>query len=156
MHGAVRCILWPEQFAEQGEMVQADAVLMVRGCADRRGGEEVNLIVNELIPFDQLDNRYTVAVKVTVDECRHGLEMLSKVKEVVRFYPGDRELRLALALDDGTQVHVKSHNLRVDVSDEMRLRLDDLLGPGCFQFVSAPPKAGGGNGRKGNGKWRGS
>ena len=52
LQGAVRCILWPEQYAQFGHLVEADATLVVRGAVDRRpGSEESNLIVNELIPF---------------------------------------------------------------------------------------------------------
>ena len=46
LDGIVRCIIWPEQFAEFGELVKADAILAVRATIDRRpGGEEINLIV---------------------------------------------------------------------------------------------------------------
>jgi hypothetical protein len=38
------------------------------GVIDRRGGEEANLIVNELIPLDQLDTRYTTGIIVRIDE----------------------------------------------------------------------------------------
>ena len=40
LDGIVRCILWPEQFAEFGQLVEADAILAVRGAIDRRPGSE--------------------------------------------------------------------------------------------------------------------
>ena len=55
LDGIVRCILWPEQFAEFGALVKADAVLALRATIDRRpGSDEVNLIVQELIPLEEL------------------------------------------------------------------------------------------------------
>jgi DNA polymerase-3 subunit alpha len=65
--GAIRCILWPDDFLEYGELVQPDAVLAVRGVIDRRGGDEANLIVNELIPLDQLGARYTSGLIVCLE-----------------------------------------------------------------------------------------
>ena len=54
--GMIRCIMWPNDFQQNGELVQADAVVVIRGVIDRRGGgDEANLIVNELIPIEQLD-----------------------------------------------------------------------------------------------------
>ena len=49
--GMIRCILWPEQFVRFGELIQADAIRVVRGAIDKRpGSEEANLIVNEIHP----------------------------------------------------------------------------------------------------------
>ena len=102
MHGAVRCIAWPEEFLKFGELVKPDAIVLVRGSVDRRGGDEANLIVNELIPLDQLDSRYTSGVIIRVDQRQHGPDILPKVREIVRGYPGDRNLELILDLEDGS------------------------------------------------------
>ena len=39
LDGIVRCIIWPEQFAEFGQLVKADAILAMRATVDRRPGE---------------------------------------------------------------------------------------------------------------------
>ena len=31
MHGAVRCIIWPDEFLKFGELVKPDAILLVAG-----------------------------------------------------------------------------------------------------------------------------
>jgi DNA polymerase-3 subunit alpha len=140
MAGALRCILWPTEFATAGELVQADAIVVVRGLIDRRGGgDEANLIVNELIPLDQLDSRYTSGIIVRVDEEIHGAEKLNQVREVVRGYPGGCELQLVLSLRDGTRVYMRSNKLRVEVNSELRQRIDDLLGPGHFGLITTKP-----------------
>lgn len=152
MQGNIRCIMWPDDFVKYGELVQPDAIVVVRGAIDRRGGDEANLIVNELIPIDQLDSRYTSGIKIRIDQKKHGEEMLPKIREIVRAYPGDRQLELLLCLGDGSRVHLKSHNTRLNVNDEMRRRVDDLLGPGYFQLIMSPPKPANGNGQR---SWRG-
>ena len=96
MHGAIRCILWPEEFLKYGELVKPDAILLARGAVDRRGGDEANLVVNELIPLDQLDARYTSGVVIRIDQRVHGADILPKVREIVRCYPGSRDLELVL------------------------------------------------------------
>ncbi len=69
--GILRCILWPEQLAQFGTLVQPDAILVVRGVVDKRpGSEEANLIVNELIALEELASRYTRGVRVRVSK-RH-------------------------------------------------------------------------------------
>ena len=87
--GIMRCIVWPEQFAQFGELVQPDAIVVVRGAIDKRpGSEEANLIVNEIIPRDQLAARYTRGVMIRVLEEEHGPQKLEQLHEILRGYPG--------------------------------------------------------------------
>ncbi|ADB16983.1 DNA polymerase III, alpha subunit [Pirellula staleyi DSM 6068] len=138
--GTIRCILWPDGYAEMGQMVQPDAILMVRGAIDRRGGEEANLVINELMPLDQLSTRYTSGLVVRVDTRDQPDDCLLKIREITRGYPGDKELQLVLVLDDASRVHMRAHKMKIDVTPELRTRLDDLLGPGNFQLLTTPPK----------------
>jgi DNA polymerase-3 subunit alpha len=143
LEGAVRCILWPDDFAEYGHLVQADSILVARGAVDRRGGgDEVNLIVNELIPLDELGSRYTSGIVVRIDEARGGERELARVREIVRGYPGNCELQMLLQLGDGARVHVKSQKIRVDVNAELRSRLDEALGPGNVHLLTSRPNGG--------------
>ncbi|NLE36535.1 MAG: DNA polymerase III subunit alpha [Pirellulaceae bacterium] len=143
--GLMRCIVWPEQYAEYATLVQPDAILLIRGAIDKRpGSEEANLIVNELITLDDAPGRLTAGIRIRVIEEQHGPRGLEQLHEIVRGYPGSCPLHLHLALADGTQVacHCKS---RVEVNPEMRRRIDELLGPGNVRMVAA----GNGNGRNG-------
>jgi DNA polymerase-3 subunit alpha len=146
--GTIRCNLWPEAFAEQGQLVVPDTVLVVRGVIDR-SREVPNLTVSELIPLDQLDSRYTTGIVVRVREEEHGPAALESIREVVRTYPGNSELQFLLTLAGGSRVYLRSHRTRLSVTRELRDRLDDLLGPGNIQLITTPPKpAAGGNGRR--------
>jgi DNA polymerase-3 subunit alpha len=153
--GAVRSILWPDQFALHGDLVEADRIVVVRGVVDRRpGSEEVNLIVNELIPLDELKARYTGGVIIRVDEQKHGERGLAQLREILRGYPGKKTLRLRLALADGTGVELACDNRRVEPNMEMQRRVDELLGPGNFRLITEPPKVSASPPRGGNGRDR--
>jgi DNA polymerase-3 subunit alpha len=151
LDGVVRCIIWPEQFAEFGHMVKADAILAVKAAIDRRpGAEEINLIVGELIPLEELSTRFTSGVLIRVREDVHGLDVLAPLREIVRGYPGNKPLRLRLELADGGSVSLEC-NGGVMLDSELRRRIDELLGPGNFKTIgngakSAPPPAA--NGRR--------
>ena len=141
MAGSVRCILWPNDFERYGHLVQADAILVARATVDRRGGgDEVNLVVNELIPLGQLDAKYTRGVMIRLDQDRDGEDGLKQLHEIVRGYPGDVPLQLMLQMRDGTRIMLESRNVRIAVQAELRQRVEDLLGPGNFRLLIAPPK----------------
>lgn len=143
--GMVRCILWPEEFAQYGHLVQADAVVAAAATVDKRpGSEEVNLIVNELMPLDDLEKRYTKKVVVRVFEDTHGVHGLEQLHQILRGYPGSLPLDLLLCFQDGTRAYCQCEEMKVSVNAEMRRRVEDLLGPGNLRLL----------GEKANGKRR--
>jgi len=148
VHGSVRCILWPSDYVKFGPLVKPDAIVVIRGTIDRRGGDEANLIANEIIPIEEVEQRYTSGAIIQIDQSGHGENMLRQVHEVIRGYPGDRQLELLLNMADGSHVHLKSLRLRLDINPELRRRVDELLGPGHFRLVTAAPKPTNGNGAR--------
>lgn len=140
--GAVRCILWPDECERCGHLVQPDSILLVRGSVDRSRGEEANLIVNDLIPLDDAERLFTSGIRVRIDARHHPPETLTHVRDIVRGYPGNCELQLVLALEDGTHVIMRSGRFRIAVQPELRQRLDDLLTPGHYSLIAAPPRSG--------------
>jgi DNA polymerase-3 subunit alpha len=149
MDGITRCILWPEQFAEYGPQVAADAILAVRGKVDRRpGAEEVNLIVDELIPIAELSDRYASGIIIRVREADHGLRGLEQLREILRGYPGAKKLRLRLDLAAGGHVWLDSKWPGLDLNSQLKERVEGLLGAGSVAIQAARPavKNGAGNG----------
>ena len=142
LDGITRCILWPEQFAQFGHLVEGDAIVGLRAAIDRRpGAEEINLIVNEVMPIAELESRFTSGVTIVVNEARHGVEGLETLREIVRGYPGAKPLKLHLQLTEGGGVTLES-SMRVQLDDpEFRRRVEELLGDACYRLNSAPPKS---------------
>jgi DNA polymerase-3 subunit alpha len=142
LEGITRCIMWPEQFAEFGELVKGDAILAIRGAIDRRpGAEEINLIVNELIPLEELSTRFSNAVMIRVREDVHGIDMLTPLREILRGYPGSKSLRMRLELATGGSVMLDcGAKSSVAIDPELRRRVEELLGPGSFKIMGGAPK----------------
>ena len=127
--------------------MQPDAILFVRGTIDRRGGDEANLVIEELIPLDQLETRYTRGIMLRVQQAIHPDDTLDQLHEILRGYPGDGQVQLYLTLDDGINVLLQSQKMRVDINAEMRNRVDQLLGPGHLKILTSSPPRGNGNGQ---------
>ena len=130
--GMMRCILWPEEFANYGQLVKADAILVVRGAIDQRpGSEEANLIVNELIPLVGSGRpAYTRGVLIRVDEEPHGVRGLEQLYEILRGYPG--QLRVATGPAPGRRqpgdLRLRGHARRAEHRDAQPRRRS--AGPG--------------------------
>ncbi len=114
MTSIVRCIVWPEEFAKFGSLVESDAILVLRGAIDRRpGSEETNLVVNELIPLDDLPARFTKSMIIRLVEERHSPTDVVRLREVLRGYPGNFEVQFQVCLADGSKVYLQNDALRV-------------------------------------------
>ena len=149
MDGFVRSICWPDGMEKFGDMIQPDAVVLVRGKVDKRGEDEVNFIVDEMIPIAEADTKFTTGIHITYDQEKHKPELINKIREVLRGYPGPRDVLFAIRLETGETVHVKSSKQRVVISPELRARLDDLLGEDSHKLLMTKPKMkSGGNGDK--------
>ncbi|MCC6491905.1 MAG: DNA polymerase III subunit alpha [Pirellulales bacterium] len=151
MDGIARTIMWPEQFAEYGRLVVPDAIIAIRGKVDRRpGAEEVNLIVDELIPLADLAERYSSGVIIRVRETEHGQRGLEQLREILRGYPGNKRLKLRLDLAAGGQVWLDSKWPGLDLNPELKSRVEGLLGPGSIAIQASRPQTqnGNGNGRR--------
>ncbi len=141
MDGIARCIMWPDGYATQGDMVVSESVVLLRAAVDKRGeNDEYNLIVNEVIPLDSASNRFTAGVRINLSEERHPMETIPRLNEILRGYPGKCEVQLALAMSTGEVVHIKTKRHRIDITPELRSRLDDLLGQESHRLIIAPPK----------------
>ncbi len=142
IEGAVRCILWPRGFVTYGELVQRDAILVARAKVDRRGGgDEANLVIDELIPLDELDDRYTQGLRVRVDEATHGEEGLQRLHQITQSHPGNRQLEIHVQLVDGRRVILGNSSMRIDASIELRQRIDDALTPGNVRVITQRPQS---------------
>jgi DNA polymerase-3 subunit alpha len=138
--GMIRCIVWPDQFVNYEELIQPDAIVVIRGAIDKRpGSEEANVIVNEMIPLGDLASRCTRGVKIRILEDAHASVKLEQLREILRGYPGNCSLELVLSLADGRRVECACGGMRLAVTPEMRARVDQLLGPGNCRLLTAMP-----------------
>ncbi len=146
MDGLVRCIVWPEEFANCQELVQHDAMVAARGTIDKRpGSDEVNLVVQELYPITELEQRFTKRVMIRLYEDEHGATGLESLFQILRGYPGEIPVDLFLCLADGAKALLRSDKVKVQLDPELRRRVEDLLGQGHLRFLGGPN---GGNRRR--------
>lgn len=154
VQGAVRCICWPDGYEKVGHLIQPESVVIMRATVDKRGGsDDVNLLANEIIPIAEAEARFTAGLRIHVDQERHAEELLGRLNEVLRGYPGTMDVLVALRLTSGDVVQMRSRRHKVDITPELRGRLDDLLGIDSHRLMISPPKPKQhtGGGRRGRG-----
>jgi DNA polymerase-3 subunit alpha len=112
--GGVEVVVFPEAFARCGQLVEADAMLLVRGKFEK-DEESARLVASELQPISLLKERTTREVVIHLNAAsRAGMEALA---ELLSRHRGDRKVLLEL--------DVKKHGgaglrVRADVAQRVR------------------------------------
>jgi DNA polymerase-3 subunit alpha len=74
-----------------------------------------------------------------LEEGDHDSQLIGRLREILRGYPGSQELLFSMRLSEGETVHLKSDKYRVEITQEMRSRIDDLLGSGHYKLLMSKP-----------------
>ncbi len=142
MEGGMRCICWPDGYEKVGHLIVPESVVIMRATLEKRGdGDEFNLLANEIIPIQEASSRFMTGLNIQIDQSIHSAEVLPKLAEILRGYPGRMEVQIVAKLESGDNVVLKSRKYAIEVSEELRHRLNDLLGDDSHRLLVVPPKA---------------
>jgi DNA polymerase-3 subunit alpha len=154
LEGITRSIAWPNTYERYAPWIVADAIVLARGRIDKRGEEEINFIVDEVIPIAEVEARFTSGLTILFDECKHSQDTVNRLAEVLRGYPGERELQFEVKMASGSLVYMTSTKHKVNITAELRSRLDDLLGESSHRLRMNKPSVNNDNGNGGYPKRR--
>ena len=163
--GVVRCIMWPDDYAREGELIEADAIVVVKGRIDARG-REPNIIVNKVLTLADAERQFTRQVTLKFRRGYHTDEDLSRVRNVLSQYPGKTPVVIVVetweeksngndsTADDGESTTVMppvnrlrallQTPLQVSAKAELKEALASVLGEEGFRFQAAPNGKNGG------------
>ncbi|HWL08635.1 MAG TPA: OB-fold nucleic acid binding domain-containing protein, partial [Planctomicrobium sp.] len=161
--GVVRCIMWPDDFANAGEKVVADNVVLVKGRIDSRG-REPNVIVNRLLTMSDAEKEFTKQIAVILKRGYHSEEDMKRIRDILTRYPGKTPIVVVaetveevkspssesvetgeLALIGRRLRAFLSTPITVSARPELKQELESTLGESGYRFIAAPPSGGNGN-----------
>jgi DNA polymerase-3 subunit alpha len=154
--GVVRCIMWPDDFAREGELVQSEAIVLVKGRIDARG-REPNIICNKLYTLEAAAKEFTRQVMLKFRRGYHTDDDLQRVRSILAEFPGKTPVALAVdtwvdepetgdvsrdpSVNGGAANRVRawlSVPIQVSARPELKAALEAVLGSDGFRFQAAP------------------
>jgi DNA polymerase-3 subunit alpha len=161
--GVVRCIMWPDDFANEGEKVQADSIVIIKGRIDARG-REPNIIVNKVLTLAEAEKEFTKQIAIFLRRGYHSEEDMKRVKEIISRYPGKTPIVIVVdTVEDEVSATregsidrlatrktgapkrlraILSTQIHVSARPELKRELHSVLGDGGYRFQSAPGGSG--------------
>jgi DNA polymerase III subunit alpha len=113
--GAVEVVVFPETFSKHGLLVEADAMLLVRGKLEK-DDESARIVSTELMSIAVLKERTTKEVAIHLAVPPHGRPTFEALAELLSRHRGDR--RVMLELDVKGQP--RPLRVRADVAQRVR------------------------------------
>lgn len=134
LSGHAEVLVFPRTFAATERFIRKDAIICVKGKVNLRE-ERPKLIANDIIPFEELQKKYTQAIIVNLLTTGIDEKTLTILKSILESHPGTASVYLNFKMADGKKVEVSAEErLKVEPSDSLTIEIEKLLGEGAVSF----------------------
>ena len=131
-YGTVEVVVFPDAFSKASALIQADALVLVKGRFER-DEDSTRLLASEILPIERVREQLAREVVVAIDGARHDRRTVEAVSDVLGRHRGDR--RVAFVVTTRTEPPLR---VRVDANGQVRVRpteqlvadLERICGPG--------------------------
>jgi DNA polymerase-3 subunit alpha len=133
--GNVEVVVFPETFAKHAALIEADAMLLVRGKFEK-DDESARLVATELLPIAALRERTTREVAIHLAVPPHGRPTFEALAELLARHRGDRKVFLELDVKGKEKpLRVRSEVAqRVKPSERLVTEVEQLCGAGSVEL----------------------
>jgi DNA polymerase-3 subunit alpha len=129
--GSVETVVFPETFGKHGSLIEADAMLLVRGKFEK-DDESARLVATELLPIAALVERTTREVAIHLKAAMNSRRTFEALAELLSRHRGDRRVYLELDVKAAdTPLRVRADvNQRVKPTERLVAEVEQLCGAG--------------------------
>ncbi len=125
LSGSVEVIVFNSAYAAARELLEVDRILLVKGRVDHKDGE-TKLVALEVAAFESVPERREVRLRVDARRARAGL--IQDLAEVVRGFPGESPVLVALETSVGPRTLAFGPGYRVRPEPDFFAEVKALLG----------------------------
>ncbi|MEO6214340.1 MAG: DNA polymerase III subunit alpha, partial [Vicinamibacterales bacterium] len=133
--GTIEVVVFPETFGKHGSLIEADAMLLVRGKFEK-DEESARIVATELLPIEALRERTTREVSIHLSVPPHGRPTFEALAELLSRHRGDRKVFLELDVKGHDKpLRVRSEVAqRVKPTERLVLEVEQLCGSGSVEL----------------------
>jgi DNA polymerase-3 subunit alpha len=133
--GSVEVVVFPETFAKHASLIEADAMVLVRGKFEK-DDESARLVATELMPIAALKERTTREVVIRLTGSSQARNTLEALAELLARHRGDRRVFLELDVKaQQTRLRVRSEAAqRVRPSERLVAEVEQICGAGTVEL----------------------
>ncbi|HVD09381.1 MAG TPA: DNA polymerase III subunit alpha [Gaiellaceae bacterium] len=126
LSGSIETVVFNSVYASSRDLLEADRVLVIKGRVDHKQEGETKLIAMEVAPFEATPERSEVRLKVDARKAPAGL--LRNLAELVREYPGEAPVVVAIETSEGPRTYAFGPDFKVRPEADFFAEAKSLLG----------------------------
>jgi DNA polymerase III subunit alpha len=126
LSGSVETVVFNSVYACSRDLLEQDRVLIVKGRVDHKQEGETKLIAIEVAPFEGTPVRSEVRLRVDARRAPAGL--IRELADLLRVYPGDAAVVVALETSAGPQTYAFGPSFKVRPEPDFYAEVKALLG----------------------------
>ena len=130
--GWLDLVLFHDAYESNKSLVSVGTAVLAKGRLEKRG-TSVTLITDQLVGMDQPERLYE-SILIKLDE-GVGLDIMKKLKDLLREYPGDRPVCIEMSESGSTFEFRVGWSCRP--ASSLRRQLESLLGPYSVFFLKS-------------------
>jgi DNA polymerase-3 subunit alpha len=140
LDASIEVIAWPRLYESTQAVWQEGNIVSIKGVVKVRDGDvQLNCEEAMLLPVRQEILQENQHGHVTIDVNQSGdaekdVEFLRKIVDVLKTYPGEDKVSLAV-VDDGETTNLEMPDITVDYCSELASELSEIVGEGNFRLV---------------------
>jgi DNA polymerase-3 subunit alpha len=124
--GSIEVVVFNSVYAAARELCSPDAILVVKGRVDHKQEGETKLVAIEVTPFEATPERSRVELRIDATKARAGL--VRELAELIRGYPGEAAVVLALQTSTGPRKLAFGPEYTVQPAPDFFAEVKALLG----------------------------
>jgi len=134
--GTADCLLFSGQMAQFETLAVPDRLVAVSGRVTRREGrEETNIRIEEMIPLEEVAERWGQTIKLRLNSQQVSEALLTRLGRLCTDSPGSSSLLIDLALPSGQRKSYRVGKFRVRPSPDLMRTLGEWVGPDCVSLM---------------------
>ncbi|MGD8923011.1 MAG: DNA polymerase III subunit alpha, partial [Candidatus Zixiibacteriota bacterium] len=124
--GGVELVIFSDPFEKGKACIDTDRMVLITGRVNTREGEAPKVIVSEIVPLEQLTERFNCQLVIKIGaECSEST--IDKALGSLEAYRGNAPVLLATR-ENGTEVFIRSRKYAINVDFNLLNELKELLG----------------------------
>ena len=126
LSGSIETVVFNSVYASSRDLLEADRILVIKGRVDHKQEGETKLIAMEVAPFEATPERSEVRLKVDARKAPAGL--LRNLADLVREYPGEAPVVVAIETSEGPRTYAFGPDFKVRPEADFFAEAKSLLG----------------------------
>ncbi len=127
-------VVFSSVYERYGPFLQKGEVVFVIGRASDATENRFKLLVDEIIPMDQLASRFAGGLRIIIDTHKHNETVLERVYQILRKYPGSIPVFFEVRTNgNGHGLVLRSRKFGVVLTRELVMQIQEVLGKAYLQ-----------------------